>query len=121
MALDTWERAEPRLEKVYRELNEATLGSFSFRPQDCASPLPRAYQWADGSAYVTHVELVRKARRGSDAVSFWTDPLMYQGARTASSGRPTTFWLPTKLGDRLRSEGRRHHRRRGDGRDTGAR
>src|SRR5262249_20595718 len=50
-----------------------------FHPQDCASPLPRAYQWADGSAYVTHVELVRKARGAEMPPSFWTDPLMYQG------------------------------------------
>jgi len=86
MALDTWERAAPRLEKVYRELNEATLGSFSFRASDCASPLPRAYQWADGSAYVTHVELVRKARGAEMPPSFWTDPLMYQGGTDSFIG-----------------------------------
>lgn len=79
-ALDSWERSAPRLERLYRELNEgAPIGSFSFRPGDCASPLPRAYQWADGSAYVTHVELVRKARGAEMPKSFWTDPLMYQG------------------------------------------
>jgi fumarylacetoacetate (FAA) hydrolase len=86
MALDSWERSAPRLEKVYRELNEATLGSFSFRPQDCASPLPRAYQWADGSAYVTHVELVRKARGAVMPTTFWTDPLMYQGGADSFIG-----------------------------------
>ena len=52
---------------------------FRFHEHDCASPLPRAYQWADGSAYVNHVELVRKARGAEMPESFWTDPLMYQG------------------------------------------
>jgi fumarylacetoacetate (FAA) hydrolase len=87
MALDNWERSAPRLEKIYRELNEAALvGSFSFRPHDCASPLPRAFQWADGSAYVTHVELVRKARGAVMPPSFWTDPLMYQGGSDSFIG-----------------------------------
>lgn len=86
-ALDTWERSAPRLHQVYRELNEsAPIGSFSFRPGDCASPLPRAYQWADGSAYVTHVELVRKARGAVMPESFWTDPLMYQGGSDSFIG-----------------------------------
>jgi fumarylacetoacetate (FAA) hydrolase len=86
-AMDTWERSAPRLEKVYRELNEGSpIGSFSFRPSDCASPLPRAYQWADGSAYVTHVELVRKARGVVMPESFWTDPLMYQGGSDSFIG-----------------------------------
>ncbi len=80
VALDTWERSAPRLLEVYRGLNAGVpIGSFSFRPGDCASPLPRAYQWADGSAYVTHVELVRKARGAVMPETFWTDPLMYQG------------------------------------------
>jgi fumarylacetoacetate (FAA) hydrolase len=86
-ALDTWERSAPRLEKAYRELNEGSpIGSFSFRPGDCASPLPRAYQWADGSAYVTHVELVRKARGAKMPETFWTDPLMYQGGSDSFIG-----------------------------------
>jgi fumarylacetoacetate (FAA) hydrolase len=75
------------LSQVYRELNDgAPIGSFSFRPGDCASPLPRAYQWADGSAYVTHVELVRKARGAVMPESFWTDPLMYQGGSDSFIG-----------------------------------
>ncbi|MBL9099027.1 MAG: fumarylacetoacetate hydrolase family protein [Alphaproteobacteria bacterium] len=86
-ALDTWERSAPRLEKVYRELNEGSpIGSFAFRPSDCASPLPRAFQWADGSAYVTHVELVRKARGAKMPETFWTDPLMYQGGSDSFIG-----------------------------------
>jgi fumarylacetoacetate (FAA) hydrolase len=87
MALDTWERSAPRLGQVYRELNEGSpIGSFSFRAGDCASPLPRAYQWADGSAYVTHVELVRKARGAVMPESFWSDPLMYQGGSDSFIG-----------------------------------
>lgn len=86
-ALDTWERSAPRLERLYREVTDgAPIGSFSFRPGDCASPLPRAYQWADGSAYVTHVELVRKARGAKMPETFWTDPLMYQGGSDSFIG-----------------------------------
>ncbi|MBL8782541.1 MAG: fumarylacetoacetate hydrolase family protein [Alphaproteobacteria bacterium] len=86
-ALDTWESSAPRLERLYREVTDgAPIGSFSFRPGDCASPLPRAYQWADGSAYVTHVELVRKARGAKMPETFWTDPLMYQGGSDSFIG-----------------------------------
>jgi fumarylacetoacetate (FAA) hydrolase len=77
-ALDDWERLAPRLQLVSDRLNEDGAG-FAFRPDLCASPLPRAYQWADGSAYVTHVELVRKARGAELPPGLWTDPLMYQG------------------------------------------
>lgn len=86
-ALDNWERARPRLQELYTALNTGEpIGRFSFRPSDCASPLPRAYQWADGSAYVTHVELVRKARGAEMPKSFWTDPLMYQGGSDSFIG-----------------------------------
>jgi fumarylacetoacetate (FAA) hydrolase len=79
-ALDDWDRTAPRLKALYQVLNAGEAkDSFGFNPQDCASPLPRAYQWADGSAYVTHVELVRRARGAEMPQSFWTDPLMYQG------------------------------------------
>ncbi|HXS08029.1 MAG TPA: fumarylacetoacetate hydrolase family protein [Rhizomicrobium sp.] len=80
MALDNWDQAAPRLESVSKKLNEDQAeGAFAFDQAACASPLPRAYQWADGSAYVTHVELVRKARGAELPPSFWTDPLFYQG------------------------------------------
>lgn len=86
-ALDNWDRVAPQLQDLYGELNAgAPIGRFSFRAQDCASPLPRAYQWADGSAYVTHVELVRKARGAEMPASFWTDPLMYQGGSDSFIG-----------------------------------
>lgn len=75
-ALDEWESVAPRLERVSRDLPAAAR---PFDPAEVMAPLPRAYQWADGSAYVTHVELVRKARGAEMPPSFWTDPLMYQG------------------------------------------
>ena len=79
-ALDNWGDCAPRLQRVSDELNAGkAAGAFAFKQTDCASPLPRAYQWADGSAYVNHVELVRKARGADMPASFWTDPLMYQG------------------------------------------
>jgi fumarylacetoacetate (FAA) hydrolase len=79
-ALDDWDRHLPELLSLHEELNEGHApGAFDFDEYACASPLPRAYQWADGSAYVNHVELVRKARGAEMPASFWTDPLMYQG------------------------------------------
>jgi fumarylacetoacetate (FAA) hydrolase len=78
-ALDDWPRAAPRLEALAGQLENGSVPAFRFHEHDCASPLPRAYQWADGSAYVNHVELVRKARGAEMPASFWTDPLMYQG------------------------------------------
>ena len=79
-ALDHWSSLAPALAEVYQGLNHGTVqDEFVFNEQECESPLPRAYQWADGSAYVNHVELVRKARNAEMPPSFWTDPLMYQG------------------------------------------
>ncbi|KFZ31774.1 2-keto-4-pentenoate hydratase [Pseudidiomarina salinarum] len=78
--LDDWDGIAPELEKVYQALNKGELtDAENFNEELCESPLPRAYQWADGSAYVNHVELVRKARNAEMPPSFWTDPLMYQG------------------------------------------
>ncbi|MET1078264.1 MAG: fumarylacetoacetate hydrolase family protein [Pseudomonas sp.] len=79
-ALDDWALQRPRLEAVYQRLNDGLEGAaFVFDQTACASPLPRAYHWADGSAYVNHVELVRKARGAEMPESFWHDPLIYQG------------------------------------------
>ena len=79
-ALDNWAVAKPKLEAVYQRLNDGLEeGAFAFEQTECHSPLPRAYHWADGSAYVNHVELVRKARGAAIPESFWHDPLMYQG------------------------------------------
>ena len=83
-ALDDWSSKRPRLEAVYQRLNDGLEGAaFAFEQRDCASPLPRAYHWADGSAYVNHVELVRKARGAEMPESFWHEPLMYQGGADA--------------------------------------
>jgi fumarylacetoacetate (FAA) hydrolase len=79
-ALDDWTFIGPQLEQLYQELNQGRARrSFDFEPANCMAPLPRAFQWADGSAYVNHVELVRKARGAELPESFWDDPLMYQG------------------------------------------
>jgi len=83
LALDEWHSIEPRLRNLDAALNAHECESFPFDPARCASPLPRAYQWADGSAYVNHVELVRRARGAELPARFWTDPLMYQGGADA--------------------------------------
>ena len=82
-ALDNWDKHQPALDQVYRDLNNNKLANaFKLDINDqkqLMSPLPRAYQWADASAYVNHVELVRKSRGVEMPENFWTDPLMYQG------------------------------------------
>ncbi len=79
-AIDHWHVTAPLLQKIYEQLNtEQVAQSFPFDPLACAAPLPRAFQWADGSAYVNHVALVRKARKADMPKEFWTDPLIYQG------------------------------------------
>jgi len=78
-ALDDWERCEPELRGLAESLEHGSVPKARFHEHDAASPLPRAYQWADGSAYVNHVALVRQARAAEMPDSFWTDPLMYQG------------------------------------------
>ena len=78
-ALDDWERCEPELRGLSESLEHGSVPKARFHEHDAASPLPRAYQWADGSAYVNHVALVRQARAAEMPESFWTDPLMYQG------------------------------------------
>lgn len=83
-ALDNWAAARPALEVIANELEAG--GGEDFDQAACASPLPRAYQWADGSAYVNHVELVRKARGAEMPATFWTDPLMYQGGSDSFIG-----------------------------------
>ncbi|MDC7699084.1 fumarylacetoacetate hydrolase family protein [Vogesella indigofera] len=83
-ALDNWAQAEPQLQQVYAALNQGeAAGAVAFDAARCHSPLPRAYQWADGSAYLNHVELVRKARGAEVPESFYHDPLMYQGGSDA--------------------------------------
>ncbi|MCX2723511.1 fumarylacetoacetate hydrolase family protein [Roseibium salinum] len=78
-ALDDWDRVAPELKLLAESLSHEAVPMIRFHEHDALSPLPRAYQWADGSAYVNHVELVRKARGAKMPETFWTDPLMYQG------------------------------------------
>jgi len=87
LALDNWQECEPKLQEIYTALNSGDVAeAIDFNQADCESPLPRAYQWADGSAYVNHVELVRKARNAEMPETFWTDPLMYQGGSDSFIG-----------------------------------
>ncbi|WP_299106539.1 fumarylacetoacetate hydrolase family protein [uncultured Bradyrhizobium sp.] len=78
-ALDDWDRLLPDLQNLSTDLEHEMIPMRRFHEHQAASPLPRAYQWADGSAYVNHVALVRQARAGELPDSFWHDPLMYQG------------------------------------------
>ena len=92
-ALDDWSSTQLKVERIYAELNKSVESGhpppfevFDFAADRCAAPLPRGYQWADGSAYVNHVELVRRARGAEMPASFWTDPLMYQGGSDSFLG-----------------------------------
>ena len=86
-AMDNWADCEPKLIELFDALQAGAVdGEFTFDTRQAAAPLPRCYHWADGSAYVTHVELVRKARGAELPESFWTDPLMYMGASDAFIG-----------------------------------
>jgi len=97
-AIDDWDAIFPRLRALYESLNSGAVEGEAFNQADCASPLPRAYQWADGSAYVNHVELVRKARGAEMPASFWTDPLMYQGGSDTFLGPRDDIVFPTTDG-----------------------
>lgn len=92
-ALDDWDNAAPRLAALATDLNHGAIPRERFHEHDCAAPLPRAYQWADGSAYVNHVALVRQARGAEMPDSFWHDPLMYQGGSDGFLGPRDTIPL----------------------------
>lgn len=94
-ALDDWEHIAPRLQQLAEQVDIGSVPTFRFHEHECESPLPRAYQWADGSAYINHVELVRKARGAEVPESFYNDPLMYQGGSDAFLGPRD----PIPLGD----------------------
>jgi len=85
-ALDHWESCEDKLRQVYADLDSGKIQGKPFNARECASPLPRSYHWADGSAYVNHVELVRRARNSEMPETFWTEPLMYQGGSDSFLG-----------------------------------
>jgi fumarylacetoacetate (FAA) hydrolase len=88
LLLDDWDASVHAMRAVYEDLNAGgdKLPVIGFQENACEAPLPRAYQWADGSAYVNHVELVRKARGAEMPATFWTEPLMYQGGSDAFLG-----------------------------------
>ncbi len=86
-ALDQWDKLAERLNEIYVALNKGEVKHcFAFAAKEMAAPLPRAYQWVDGSAYVNHVELLRKARGAEMPVDFWTIPLVYQGGSDTFQG-----------------------------------
>lgn len=94
-ALDDWWDAEPQLKAVYKRLNAGEVAdSIPFSAQAAAAPLPRAYHWVDGSAYLVHVELVRKARGAEVPESFYSDPLVYQGGSDDFLGPMDPIPLP---------------------------
>jgi fumarylacetoacetate (FAA) hydrolase len=93
-ALDHWEGCEPALRGLAESLEHGSVPRERFHEHQAASPLPRAYQWADGSAYVNHVALVRQARGAEMPESFWTDPLIYQGGSDGFLGPREAIPLP---------------------------
>jgi fumarylacetoacetate (FAA) hydrolase len=93
-ALDDWHVYEPQLRALALSLETGGAPRQRFHEHDAASPLPRAYQWADGSAYVNHVQLVRRARGAEMPESFWTEPLMYQGGSDGFLGPRDPIPLP---------------------------
>ena len=104
--LDDWNFLSPQLQDLYETLNQGKARhAFAFEPAQCMAPLPRACQWADGSAYLNHVELVRKARGAEVPESFYTDPLMYQGGSDDLLGPRDDIVVPSeKMGIDFESE-----------------
>jgi fumarylacetoacetate (FAA) hydrolase len=97
-ALDNWNEIGPKLESLFQALESGSVAGEAFDQSLCASPLPRAYQWADGSAYVNHVELVRKARNAEMPATFWTEPLMYQGGSDSFLAPQDPILMPQSEG-----------------------
>ena len=95
--LDDWGFIAPQLVDLSETLNQGkTRHAFPFDPAMCMAPLPRAYQWADGSAYINHVELVRAARGAEVPESFYKDPLMYKAVATTLWAHKTMSCVPAK-------------------------
>ena len=117
-AVDDWSETAPRLQEIADALEAGGVRSFAVRSASCAAPLPRSFGWADGSAYVNHVALVRQARGAEVPASFWTDPLMYRGGSEGFSGPAIRSGRRRGLGHRSRSGSCGDHRRRESGRDS---
>ncbi|HET6827339.1 MAG TPA: fumarylacetoacetate hydrolase family protein [Ramlibacter sp.] len=95
--LDDWNFLSPQLQDLYETLNQGKARhAFPFDPAQCMAPLPRAYQWADGSAYINHVELVRLARNSTVPENYYTEPLMYQGGSDDFLGPREDAPFPTE-------------------------
>ena len=104
-ALDNWVECAPKLEALFTKLQNDEVESTAFDPANAHSPLPRAYHWVDGSAYVNHVELVRKARGAEMPESFWHDPLVYQGGSDDFIGPRDDIVVPsTEFGIDMEAE-----------------
>ncbi len=95
-ALDDWPKSSPALLTRAAALEQGFAGAFEFDPTQAMAPLPRAYHWVDGSAYVNHVELVRKARGAEMPATFWTDPLVYQGGSDDFIGATADVPVPSE-------------------------
>ena len=104
-ALDNWDKAALGLRELAEGLEHGSMPAERFHEREAASPLPRSYQWADGSAYINHVELVRKARGAEVPASFYEDPLMYQGGSDAFLGPRDDIVMPTDDGFGIDMEG----------------
>ena len=104
-ALDNWDEAALGLRELAEGLEHGSMPAERFHEREAASPLPRSYQWADGSAYINHVELVRKARGAEVPASFYEDPLMYQGGSDAFLGPREDIVMPTDDGFGIDMEG----------------
>ena len=104
-ALDNWDEAAIGLRELAEGLEHGSMPAERFHEREAASPLPRSYQWADGSAYINHVELVRKARGAEVPASFYEDPLMYQGGSDAFLGPREDIVMPTDDGFGIDMEG----------------
>lgn len=104
-ALDDWDAVKPGLEELAAGLESGSVPVERFHERECASPLPRSFQWADGSAYINHVELVRKARGAEVPESFYEDPLMYQGGSDSFLGPRDDIVMPTDDGWGIDMEG----------------
>jgi fumarylacetoacetate (FAA) hydrolase len=104
-ALDDWETAAPKLRRIADDLERGSAARAPFSPDACAAPLPRAFHWVDGSAYIVHVELVRKARGAEVPSSFYSDPLVYQGGSDDMLGpRDPILAMSEDLGIDLEAE-----------------
>ena len=92
-ALDRWDEVKPKLESIYRDLNDGKISGQPLTVEQLTAPLPRAYEWIDGSAYINHVLLVRKARNAEPPKTLKTDPLIYQGGSGVLLGPRDPIYL----------------------------